>query len=273
MKKIRIILISAASALLLAIIVWIAWANTALELNTYTVSGERLPEAFDGFRIAQISDLHNAEFGKNNEKLLAVLKEAKPNIIVITGDMIDERTDVNISLRFAEEAVKIAPCYYVPGNHESRIPKDYEKLKEGLLSFGVTVLENDRTEIEYNGETISLIGVKDPDFGTDIQDNLNGLKSGNNDYTVLLSHRPERFEAYVSNDMDLVFTGHAHGGQFRLPWVGGLYAPHQGLFPEYDGGLYTDGNTNMIVSRGIGKSAFPFRFNNRPEVVLVELQA
>jgi len=267
------IIILGSAVLLLALIFYIAWGNTALELNTYTVTGESLPEVFDGFRIVQISDLHNAEFGKNNEKLLALIKESKPNIIVITGDMIDERTDVNISLRFAEEAVKIAPCYYVTGNHEHRIPKDYEKLKNGLLSFGVTVLENARTEIEYKGKTVTLIGVNDPVFGVKVDSSLKKLKSQDDGYTILLSHRPELFDTYVENEINLVFTGHAHGGQFRLPWIGGLYAPHQGIFPEYDGGLYTDGNTNMIVSRGIGKSAFPFRFNNRPNVVLVELQA
>ena len=268
------IAILVAAVLLFALIFYIAWGNTALELNTYTVTGECLPEAFDGFRIVQISDLHNAEFGKNNEKLLSMIKEAKPNIIVITGDMIDSRhTNVDKALNFAEQAVQIAPCYYVPGNHEARIPKDYETLKDGLLSFGVTVLENDRTEIEYKGETITLIGVKDPDFQMDIHSRLQDLKSGDDNYTVLLSHRPELFDTYVANGMNLVFSGHAHGGQFRLPWIGGLYAPHQGVFPEYDGGLYTKGNTNMVVSRGIGRSAFPFRFNNRPEVVLVEFQA
>ena len=274
MKKIRITLIAVAAVLLLAIIVWIAWANKALTLNPYIISGKRLPKAFDGFRIVQISDLHNAEFGKNNEKLLAMIEKAKPNIIVITGDMIDSRrTNVEKALDFAKQAVKIAPCYYVTGNHEYRIPEDYKKLKEGLLSLGIPILENDRAEIEYNGEKITLIGVQDPNFGTDIHSCLNDLKSEYDGYTVLLSHRPELFGTYVDNDMDLVFTGHAHGGQFRLPLIGGLYAPHQGIFPEYDDGLYTHGNTNMIVSRGLGNSAFPFRFNNRPDLVLVEFQA
>ena len=272
-KKFWIVFFSTATVLLFALIFYIIWGNTALQLSEYTVTGERLPEAFDGFRIVQISDLHNAEFGKNNEKLLAMIQEAKPNIIVITGDMIDSRrTNIEKALDFAEQAVKIAPCYYVTVNHESRV-ETYKALQEGLIALGVTVLENERTEIEYQGKKIALLGVKDPAFQTDISSCLKKLKNEDDSYTVLLSHRPELFDTYVENEMNLVFTGHAHGGQFRLPWIGGLYAPHQGIFPEYDGGLYTQGNTNMIVSRGIGNSLFPFRFNNRPEVVFVELQA
>ena len=90
-------------------------------------------------------------------------------------------------------------------------------------------------------------------------------------YTILLSHRPELFEVYAENNIDLIFSGHAHGGQFRIPFVGGLIAPNQGLFPKYDAGIYEEGNTTMVVSRGIGNSIVPFRINNRPEIVLVEL--
>ena len=146
-KKYRMIAILVAAVLLFALIFYIVWGNTALELNMYTVTGERLPEAFDGFRIVQISDLHNAEFGKNNEKLLSMIKEAKPNIIVITGDMIDSRhTNVDKALNFAEQAVQIAPCYYVPGNHEARIPKDYEVFIKSM-NF---VLLNSEKEIYKN---------------------------------------------------------------------------------------------------------------------------
>ncbi len=105
-----------------------------------------------------------------------------------------------------------------------------------------------------------------------MQNKLSELMSDNDKYTLLLSHRPELFEVYVKCGADLVLSGHAHGGQFRLPFVGGLVAPNQGLFPEYDAGLYTEGNTNMVVSRGVGNSILPFRFNNRPEVILIELE-
>lgn len=266
----------------MALIIWTAWGNTALELNTYTVSSEKLPKIFDGYRIAHISDLHNAKMGNDNENLLSMLREAKPNIIAITGDLIDSRnTDIETALQFTKEAVKIAPCYYVTGNHEARVD-EYQSLKEGLNKVGVTILEDERTDLELSGEHIALLGVNDPSFNTDyllgddsdvIDTRLKQLTIETDTFTVLLSHRPELFDVYAENDVDLVLAGHAHGGQFRLPFVGGLAAPNQGLFPKYDSGLYTKDNTNMIVSRGIGNSLFPFRFNNRPEVILIELKS
>lgn len=279
-KKTAMLIILA--MILLALIMWTAWGNTALELNTYTVTSERLPDAFHGFRIAHISDLHNAEMGKDNEKLLSLLREAEPDMIAITGDLIDSRrTNIDIALHFAKEAVKIAPCYYVTGNHEARVPA-YHDLKEGLNALGVVVLEDETVEIRQSGETIVILGVEDPSFETDglpgdsaavMRGKLQELMNEEHRYTVLLSHRPELFEAYVESGVDLVLSGHAHGGQFRLPLVGGLAAPNQGLFPKYEAGLYTCHSTHMLVSRGIGNSLFPFRFNNRPEVILIELSS
>ena len=279
-KKKRIIALAVVAAILLALIIWMAWGNTALQLNTYTISSERLPETFDGYRIAHVSDLHNAELGKDNEKLLNMLREAKPDIIAITGDIIDSRnTDINIALQFTNAAMEIAPCYYVTGNHEARV-SEYDELKAGLIEQGVVVLEDATTEISLDGDTITLIGVNDPSYQTDylfgdsetvMNGKLQEISDAENEFTVLLSHRPELFEIYADNNMDLVLSGHAHGGQFRLPFVGGLVAPNQGLFPKYDAGLYTEENTNMVVSRGIGNSILPFRFNNRPEVILIDL--
>lgn len=281
MKKKRLIILGVVVALM-TIILWTAWGNTALELNTYTVSCNELPDAFDGYRIAHISDLHNAELGDSNEKLLSMLREAEPDIIAITGDLIDSRnTNIEVALAFAEEAMKIAPCYYVTGNHEARV-SEYGELKAGLEAAGVVVLENERTEIELSGEAITILGVDDPSFNTDylfgdsasvVSNTLAEISTEDDGLTVLLAHRPELFDTYVSCGMDLTLSGHAHGGQFRLPFVGGLVAPNQGLFPKYDSGLYTSGSTNMIVSRGIGNSLLPFRFNNRPEVILIELKS
>ncbi|MBO5736363.1 MAG: metallophosphoesterase [Clostridia bacterium] len=254
--------------------------NQALELNTYTISSQRLPTAFDGFRIAQVSDLHNAEMGENNEKLLTTLHEAKPDIIVLTGDLIDSRkTKVDVALDFVENAMQIAPCYYVTGNHEARV-QEYTALKEGLTSLGVEVLENARTEVELSGEKITILGVDDPSVQTDylfgdeetvMRGELSTLTCETDGFTILLSHRPELFDIYVEFGVDVVFSGHAHGGQFRLPFVGGMFAPNQGLFPNYDGGVFTQDKTNMVVSRGVGNSIIPFRINNKPEVVLIEL--
>lgn len=279
-RKKRIISWSVAAIVLLALTVWIIWGNSALELNTHIIRSAELPETFNGHRIAHVSDLHNAQMGDSNEKLLAMLREAEPDMIAITGDLIDSRnTKTEIAIHFVQEAMKIAPCYYVTGNHEARVSA-YSELKAAMEAAGVIVLEDQRTEIRMNGETITLVGIDDPSFQTDylfgdgetvVSTKLKNLTDENDGFTILLSHRPELFDTYVSSGVDLVFSGHAHGGQFRLPFVGGLAAPNQGLFPEYDAGLYTDGTTNMIVSRGIGNSIFPFRINNRPEVILIEL--
>ena len=272
-----------ATALLLILVVWTLWGNTALMVNTITVSGNQIPLEFSGFRIAQISDLHNAEFGEKNSRLLNILSEKKPDIIVITGDLVDaQHTDVSIALSFAEEAVQIATVYYVTGNHEASLSQ-YDELKTGLESAGVIVLEDKAVQLERSGSFITLIGISDPNFAIEsnifnevpamISTKLNDLTKDETNYTILLSHRPELFSTYVSCGVDLVLSGHAHGGQFRLPLIGGLVAPDQGFFPKYDAGLYTEGSTNMIVSRGIGNSIIPLRFNNRPEIVLVELRS
>lgn len=259
---------------LLVLAVWVLWGNTALESNEYVLRSDRIPAAFSGFRIVQVSDLHNAQFGEGNEKLLALITGADPDIIVITGDLVDSRnTDIGIALEFVRDAAQIAPVYYVTGNHESRID-EYGTLQDGLVQRGVTVLRNEKLRLERSGEAITLMGMDDPSFQYRASlAILEGLKDSADGYTVLLSHRPELFETYVACGMDLVFTGHAHGGQFRLPVVGGLIAPHQGFFPKYDAGLYTQGSTNMLVSRGIGNSVCPIRFNNRPEIIVVQLES
>jgi len=268
--------------LLMVLAGWTLWGNTALELNTYTVTNEKLPQSFDGYRIVHISDLHNAQMGEGNENLLSMLRKAEPDMIAITGDLVDSRKlDMDIALAFIREAVKIAPCYYVTGNHEGRL-SNYDVLKVQMETAGVTVLEDAAVEITREGESITLIGLHDPSFHgiyepenieklADTQ--LTGLYTNKTAFTVMLFHRPSYFEVYATHGVDLVLSGHMHGGQFRLPFVGGLYTPSHGFFPDYDAGLYTEGNTAMLVSRGIGNSAFPFRFNNRPEVLLIELCA
>ena len=281
-KKKKFIILAVVAAVLIVLVIWIAWANKALELNTYTISSSKLPQSFDGYRIAHVSDLHNAEMGEENEKLLTMLRDADPDMIAITGDLIDSRnTDIEVALQFIQEAVKIAPCYYVTGNHEARV-NEYSELKTGMEAAGIIILEDTRAEISLEGKTITLIGINDPSYQTDylfgdaqtvVNSKLAELHTDSDGYTILLSHRPELFDAYTDHDMDLVLSGHAHGGQFRLPFIGGLVAPNQGLLPEYDAGIYTEDNTNMLVSRGVGNSILPFRINNRPEVILIELQA
>lgn len=273
----------AAAVFLLFLLVWIVWGNTALEQTTYFITNKDLPQAFDGYRIAHISDLHNAEMGEDNEELLALLQKAAPDLIAISGDLVDSRrTDLESALHFAAEAAKIAPCCYVTGNHEARLAREInDALEAGLQAAGVLVLHDSKVTIERAGESIMLLGIDDPAFAEKYGGGI-GLRmaperiselAADAGFTVLLSHRPEFFACYQQADVDLVLSGHAHGGQFRLPLIGGLFAPGQGLFPTYDAGVYTEGDTSMVVSRGIGNSIFPFRCNNRPELVLIELQS
>lgn len=279
-KHKKAIYVSVLICAIIAISLWIAWGNTALMITEVPIVSKKIPENFSGYRIAQISDLHNAQFGKDNANLLEKLRSCNPDIIVLTGDLVDSyQTDIAVSIAFAQKAAQIAPVYYVTGNHESRISQ-YNALLEGLSDSGVTILQNASVALEKAGEQITLLGVQDPSFQTDylfgdaqsVMDSvLSQMMADTQGYTILLSHRPELFDIYAENGVDLVLTGHAHGGQFRLPFVGGLIAPGQGFFPEYDAGVFTSNHTSMVVSRGIGNSILPLRINNRPEIVVVEL--
>ena len=260
--------------------IWTLWGNTALEVNEYEIVSDRIPEAFSGFRIAQVSDLHNKDFGEGYGQLLTLLSQINPDIIVVTGDLIDSReTDLEVALEFAWQAGKIARVYYVSGNHEARVP-EYEDLKTGLVKAGVVILENQKVQITRDGESLTLMGIDDPSFQEDYlfgdsesvaRQAIENLQNESDGYTILLSHRPELFDLYVETEMDLVFSGHAHGGQFRLPFIGGLVAPNQGFFPKYDAGHFKEENTTMIVSRGVGNSIIPIRINNRPEIIVARL--
>lgn len=271
-----------ALVLLLGLALWLLWGNRALTVSEFQMESGKIPAECSGFRIAQISDLHNAEFGAGNGELLALLEDAEPNLIALTGDLADSRhTDLQVCLDFAQKAVEIAPVFYVPGNHEARIA-DYPQLKEGLEAAGVQVLENRAVRMEGEGGFLAVAGVSDPSFSSDpehtgaaswMEEALESLELPGDGFTVLLAHRPELFDLYAASGADLVLSGHAHGGQIRLPLVGGLVAPGQGLFPKYDGGLYRQGDTQMVVSRGLGNSIFPLRVCNRPELVVVELRA
>ena len=250
--------------------------NQHFEVNEITIKCETLPDDFQGYKIVQVSDLHNAEFGENNSDLLSAIKEQFPDIIVVTGDIVDSRrTDVQIARNFVNNASEIAPVYYVTGNHEARV-KVEDEIDNVELNKNVIVLHNKDILLEKGESVIQLIGVDDPDYKA-VKDSTEYMnkrleKYCNNEYfKILLSHRPELFEVYVENNMNIVFSGHAHGGQFRLPFIGGVIAPHQGLFPTYDAGVYTKNHTNMVVSRGLGDSIIPLRINNPPELVVVTL--
>ena len=262
-------------------IVFLGWniiQNQHIEVNKITIKSENLPDDFQGYKIVQVSDLHNAEFGENNIDLLSAIKEQSPDIIVVTGDIIDSRrTDVQIARDFVNNASEIAPVYYVTGNHEARVLVE-DEIDNVELNENVIVLHNKDVLIEKGKSVIQLIGVDDPDYkavknSTEYM-NKRLEKYCNNEYfKILLSHRPELFEVYTQNNMNVIFSGHAHGGQIRLPFIGGVIAPHQGLCPTYDAGLhYATDDTTMVVSRGLGDSIIPLRINNPPELVVVTLE-
>lgn len=266
--------------IVIAILVWMIWGNITVGVTRYSVENERLPAVFDHYKIAVVSDLHNAELGEDNKRLVSAIEKEKPDMIAITGDLVDSgRTDIGVAENLIRQLAMTAPCYYVTGNHEAWIGEQYQKLEKILLNEGVVILHDQSVSMTKNDETIQIVGLDDPDFtdrDSSIQESMLERKLEEmgltGEFCILLSHRPEVFNAYVAENIDLVLCGHAHGGQFRIPGVGGLVAPNQGLFPKYDAGEYSENNTTMIVSRGIGNSVIPVRINNRPEIVVVELR-
>ncbi len=275
-KKVCLLSLAAVAAVLVP---WTIWGNITVGTTQYTVASSRLPAAFDHYRMVVVSDFHNAEYGDHNRQLIRQIAAEQPDSIVFTGDLLDSRhPNLAIVEDLIRELTAVAPCYYVTGNHEARLGSQFQELEQLLLAHSVVVLHDEAVPLTRNGETIQLVGLDDPDFtdrNASIQQSMLETKLHNlnltTDYRILLSHRPEYFDAYVAAEIDLALCGHAHGGQFRLPLVGGLVAPNQGFFPKYDAGVYTENGTTMIVSRGVGNSILPVRFNNRPELVNVEL--
>lgn len=257
----------------------IVYDNFKIDITEYNLENDNLPESFNELKIIHLSDLHNTEFGKDNEKLLRIIKEQEPDAVFVTGDTIDGfYTNIQIPINLFKEILKICDVYFVVGNHESRVNTNiHTEFIDTLSEIGVIVLKDDSAYIEKDGERIQVIGLKDAsdykidyseDYTEKITETINILDDKNT-FSILLSHHPELFPEYKNTDIDLVFSGHAHGGQFRLPFIGGIIAPEQGLFPEYDAGVFTENNTTMVVSRGLGNSIIPVRINNSPEIVVV----
>lgn len=262
-----------------------AWANARVWNARVEIRDEKIPAAFDGFVLCQVSDVHNEARGEGNAALLRALREAAPDLICITGDFLDSRrTDLDFALELAGQLAEIAPAVYVTGNHEARL-KDLSALEAGLAARGVRVLRDGWTPLACGGEEIALIGLDDPGFaagegwtlseGLDqTQARLSALLAQAGDrFSLVLSHRPELLPAYADAGADLVLSGHAHGGQVRLPGIGGLFAPGQGILPRLTSGVYARGETRLVVSRGLGNSSFPLRVFNPPEIVTVTLRA
>ncbi len=276
-KVIRLLII------LLIICIFILWGTKTIGITEYKIVNEKIPENFNGYTIVQISDLHNEEFGKDNARLIKKIKETNPDIIVITGDLLDSyNTDIPKAEVFVKEVVKIAPTYYTTGNHEYRLYDDYLKFEETMKSVGVRVLHNEGEVVEIDGKYIQILGLDANMYqngryyvpsneNVQVYEELSKLNIEDL-YSVLLSHRPELFDIYVDENIDLTLTGHTHGGQVRIPFIGGVIAPNQdGLFPKYDSGLFSEDGSTMIISRGLGNSSFPIRIFNKPEIVVIKL--
>lgn len=266
------------SLLSLALVAWTLWQNLTVGLSHYTIQTKRLPANFDGYKIVQISDFHGANFPGKNQGLLDLVMRQKPDMIAITGDLVDgRRQETHSALALVNQLVHIAPTYYVTGNHEAGMPQVYEHLERQLVAMGVRVLRNEQVKLTKGNQTLQVLGLDDPDFiggnSQQVLDKQLNRLGQTRDFRLVLSHRPEAFPTYVQHGLDLVLAGHVHGGQIRLPWLGGLIGPHQGWLPTYQSGRYQAEQTQMIVSRGLGNSLFPIRINNQPELVLITLKS
>ena len=252
--------------LVLGVIYWfVRRENNRLVTSQYYVPSD----VKDDLTIVQLSDKHLKRFGPNNEKLIAQIKPLVPDMIVITGDMVHKWGDnVPAFVDSLAGLQKIAPVYAIPGNHEARID-EWPVLRDMLRKAGIRVIENDVAIFAKGGQRVSILGLNeatDPDIDQ-LFERLNEIGG----FRIVLSHFPLKFEEYQKYKFDLQLSGHAHGGQWRLPIIGGLYSPDQGLFPRYDAGMFEADDRVMVVSRGLGNSEFPLRLFNYPEVVCVNV--
>jgi predicted MPP superfamily phosphohydrolase len=258
-------------------------SNTALQITHLTVRNKKCPNAFNEFRIVQLSDLHSREFGNGNTRLLNAVQEQFPDMIVMTGDMVD-RLDKDFSVFFglAGSLAKIYPVYYIPGNHEKRKDsKSQYNIKTRLKVLGVRVLENEHITIKKDGQAINLFGFDsykgsyDPKpvfFGPDFMEEVLG-KPEPAGFNLLLAHDPVNFEVYSEWGSDLTLCGHMHGGMIRLPFLGAVFSPEKKLFPKYGEGVFSSLQNTMIVNRGLGNGRIGFRFFNRPEITVITLKS
>lgn len=224
--------------------------------------------------IVQISDLHNHIYEDNQQFLIKKINEVKPDIIVLTGDIADDKVPIEGTKLLLEGLMNKYPMYYVTGNHEYWANNTNEIL-EVINSYGVNILDGRSIIYQQDNDKLVISGLNDPDcelYANETYDEV-FLKSLDNEFfNLLLAHRPERVNDYIKYPIDLVLSGHAHGGQFAIPFIlNGLIAPNQGLFPKYAGGLYEFDNMNMIVSRGLAINQFVPRFYNKPEIVVIKL--
>jgi len=282
---------------LLGAILWNVYWNQNIMMRTYTCQNSDIPESFKGYRIVQLTDIHSVRNAKQGELIYQKVLQEEPDIICITGDLVDseyyKRNGIEgekYTLWLLEEILKIAPVYMVYGNHEMILLDNPEKneFKVAIEKMGVEIVNNKIFKIysEDGKDYIRLAGIQDPatlykNFrfasiktnGDRIEAMLDTVTVGvkSEEFVLLLSHRPEYIEMYDQYPVDMVLTGHAHGGQFRIPLIGGVYAPGQGFFPQYTKGIYKTKDLEMCVGTGIGNSTIPFRIFNPPEIITIVL--
>ena len=250
-------------------LLYVIWENTHFRTVKYEYRDPDVPKEMDGLRILQLSDLHGQSYGRDNCRLLAAIRDCDPDVIMVTGDLIDSTfTNTEKALDFAEELVKLAPVYYCTGNHEHRLEeKELKAFLAELSARGVQVLSDEAVPF-YGGV---LAGLQERSSRqTDALEKVLAEQDPKA-FTLLLAHKPHFYDNYLQ--ADLVLSGHAHGGQIRLPWIGGLIAPGQGWFPEYTRGFYHKEDTAMLISGGIGNSHRVPRVFNPPELVLLTLRS
>ena len=264
-----------------AAVLWLWWGNNTLSVEEYAFSSARLPQGWDGARIVHLSDLHGKSFGRDNTRLLHAVVQAQPEIIVITGDIADERSGTDGLAPLLEGLCAIAPVYYVSGNHEWAAGM-IGQLRELFEESGVTYLRNDYISLSRGGEEILLAGLEDPNGYADQktpQEVADSLRDEKGDaFWLLLAHRNNHFPGeYCRLGADLTLCGHGHGGIWRLPFTDGLISTTMEWFPSWTDGFYpctcgACGGACVFVSRGLGNSPRIPRLFNRPEVAVITLK-
>lgn len=280
------------AAVLSALSVFLYWSDKSIVIARYTYAGGNLPPSFDGLRVTQVSDLQSQRFGKRQQNLLDSVYQTQPDIIVFTGDLIDRNhTCYERSVETMKRLRAVAPVYYVNGNHEMDLPANrmYE-VYEALSQAGIEVLFDRGVKINRGEDSINIIGLSEHIIFRSVESGENRGEKYDGDIishavdllvheispdemTVMITHEPQYFDMYRNEKIDLIFAGHAHGGQIRIPFSGqGLFSPGQGVLPKLTSGIHKRGATTMVISRGLGNSTFPFRVFNRPEIVSVTLK-
>ena len=263
-------------ACILVIIALFAF-NTKMKIQHYSLESEKLTAPV---RIVLITDLHSCSYGKGQRELIDAIHAQKPDIILLGGDICDDKLPHRNTELVLRAIADKYPCYYVTGNHEYW-SREIEKILKIFESYNVPVLEGSFDTIDVRGQKLNICGISDPDClkytdkNYSITEQLKdaAVASENGNYTILLAHRPELIDSYLNYDFDLILAGHAHGGQWRLPGIiNGLFAPNQGFFPRYAGGKYRFEDSYMIVSRGLARESTRIpRIFNRPELVVIDL--